>query len=638
MKTQKSQFELYQSTLKPQSLQDAVEVTRQNFVDTVLEDYDNLSDLQVLLYGDVQSGKTSHMLGIIAEALDQQFETVIVLTSPNTRLVDQTYNRVFQSLTGVQVCKADLTNEFLLNQHRTVPMPSIIVMGKIPSVLDNWIEVFRQTKSLQGKPVLIIDDEGDATSQNTKVNNDDVSRINKQLTDLRNLATGCIFMQVTGTPQAILLQGEDSGWAAKKSLYFMPGENYVGGSVFFDEYPNPFTRIFSESAKSEELYLRTAVQTHLVTCSMFALSGKHTCNMISHPSHKTPEHDKYQLAMKKIVEETLSNINEEKIRQELEKCYSQLQETYPDAPAFDEVLKILPTLESSFSYPIINARNETAVGDWEHGYNFITGGNSLGRGLTFDWLQTVFYVRDTKKPHADTLWQHARMFGYKRHLPSMRLFMPAQIAKNFKETHEGNEMIKQQLAQGLDINELRVVLGDKVAPTRANVLDNRIVGNMVGGVNYFAADPVIPNFEELDEKLLGMEKRLGNDCEISTKAASLLTRYFETLDGDLDLATFRVALEEFSERNPHYNVRVVLRLNRKVHFGTGALLSPNDQKLAREEKTRPLLILYRIEGVAETADPEVGSWSRDPIWVPNIKMPEGRQYWLASKKATSSYK
>lgn len=108
MKTQKSQFELYQSTLKPQSLQDAVEVTRQNFVDTVLEDYDNLSDLQVLLYGDVQSGKTSHMLGIIAEALDQQFETVIVLTSPNTRLVDQTYNRVFQSLTGVQVCKADL--------------------------------------------------------------------------------------------------------------------------------------------------------------------------------------------------------------------------------------------------------------------------------------------------------------------------------------------------------------------------------------------------------------------------------------------------------------------------------------------------------------------------------------------------
>lgn len=632
MNSQKTQFELYQSSLEPQSLQKAVEVTRQKFVDSVLSDYDYLSDLQVLLYGDVQSGKTSHMLGIIAEALDQQFETVIVLTSPNTRLVDQTYNRVFQSLTGVQVCKADLTNEFLLNQNRTVPMPTIIVMGKIPTVLDNWLEVFRQTKSLQGKPILIIDDEGDATSQNTKVNKDDVSRINRQLTTLRNMATGCVFMQVTGTPQAILLQGEDSGWAAKKSLYFMPGENYVGGSVFFDEYPNPFTRIFSESAKSEEVYLRSAVQTHLLTCSMFALSGKQTCNMIAHPSHKTPDHDKYQVAMKEIVEETISHLDDKEIRQELAKCYSQLHETYIDAPAFEEVLKVLPTLVSSFSYPIINARNETAVGDWEKGYNFITGGNSLGRGLTFDWLQTVFYVRDTKRPQADTLWQHARMFGYKRHLPSMRVFMPAPVAKNFKETHEGNEMIKQQLAQGLDVNELRVVLGDKVAPTRANVLDNRIVGNMVGGVNYFAENPVIPNFEELDGKLLQMKERFGDDFEISAKATCQLTRYFETHDGDLDLATFRVALEEFSNRNPHHNVRVVLRMDRKVHFGTGALLSPNDQKLAREEISRPLLILYRIEGVAETADPDIGSWSRDPIWVPNIKMPQGRQYWLANRK------
>lgn len=631
-----TQFDLYKSTLEPESLRSAVDETRKRFVRDVLDSYDYLSDLQVLLYGDVQSGKTSHVLGIIAEALDQNFRTIIVLTSPNTRLVEQTHRRVYSSLTGVEVCRADLTNEFLLNQRRTVPMPTVVVLGKIPSVLANWLEVFKQTEATAGKPILIIDDEGDATSQNTKVNKKDVSRINQQLTQLRNMSTGCIYMQVTGTPQAILLQGEDSGWSASKTLHFLPGENYVGGRMFFDEMPNPYTRIFAESNIDEEINLRSAVQTFLLTCAIFSLEGRDTCNMICHPSHKTPDHEAYKERIKRIVHKTVNNLNDVQIKTELKSCYEQLKETYSDGPDFTDVIDKLSELNGKFTFPIINANSETVNGDWDYGYNLITGGNSLGRGLTFDWLQTVFYVRETKNPQADTLWQHSRMFGYKRHRATMRLFMPAMIAKNFRETHDGNEMIKRQLAKGVDVRDMRVVLGDNIAPTRANVLDKRIVGSISGGVNYFAQNPYIEEFEELDEKLEDFINRRGNDVLVDPKALRELTRYFETESGDVDLRTFEVALEAFSEQYPHADARLVLRTGRKVNFGTGALLSPNDQQLSREERGRPLLILYKIEGMGVKSGPDARSWSRDPIWVPNIKMPEGRQYWRAKPKKSSS--
>lgn len=624
-----SWFKDYQQTIDQPALRQAIEETRNDFVNTILDDYDYMSDLQVLLYGDVQSGKTSHMLGIVGEALDRDFQTVIILTSPNTRLVDQTHSRVFTSLTNVQVCKADLTNDFLLNHKRPIPMPTVIVLGKIPTVLDNWLEVFRQTRALEGRPVLVIDDEGDATSQNTKVNSDDVSRINHQLTQLRRMATGAIYMQVTGTPQAILLQGESSGWAAQKALHFSPGKDYVGGSLFFNQIPNPYLRVFSDSASVEDLNIREAVQTFLLTCGIFALEGKATCNMIAHPSHRTPDHDDYQRKMQKVVATTMAKIDDHAVREELKRCHEQLCLTYTEAPSFEETLQSLRSLDGKFNFPIINARTETVSGDWEQGYNLITGGNSLGRGLTFDWLQTVFYVRDVKKPQADTLWQHARMFGYKRHRPTMRVFMPATIANNFRETHEGNEIIKRDLSRGVAVTDLRIGLGGNVSPTRKNVLDKRIIGKIVNGVNYFAANPFIKDFEGLDDRLNDLRGRFGDDFEVSPQAAIKLSEFFTTRDGDLDLQSFRIAFDNFSQRHPDTLVRVVIRTARQVHQGTGVLLSPNDQVLAKSETKRPLLILYRIEGANATADAKKGhgKWSRDPIWVPNFKMPEGPVFW-----------
>jgi len=64
---------------------------------------------------------------------------------------------------------------------------------------------------------------------------------------------------------------------------------------------------------------------------------------------------------------------------------------------------------------------------YDTGINIIVGGNSLGRGVTFPQLQTIYYCRVAKSQQADTMWQHARMFGYDRDPDLMRVFMPPKL-------------------------------------------------------------------------------------------------------------------------------------------------------------------------------------------------------------------
>lgn len=620
-------FDSYLQTIDSPELRSAVTKTRDHFRESVLEDFDYITDSQVLFYGDVQSGKTSHMLGVIADALDSLFQTVIVLTSPNVRLINQTHSRILHALPEALVCNRDQVNEYLRNANRDVPKKSVVVLGKIRSGLDKWLKAFKKTDGLTGNPILIVDDEADATSLNTLVNQGKTSAINERLTRIRDLSTGCVYMQVTGTPQAVILQSGESGWDIEKSVHFKPGENYVGGKLFFDELPNPYTRVFPGDEESEDHYLRDAVLTHLVTCACFKSNGWRTCNMLLHPSHLTEVHFDYKADVISIVDDFFRNDDIDAQTKLIQPYHAQIAQTYPDVLTPREIVEELREMKEQFRFLAVNSSEHSTEDDWKAGYNFIVGGNSLGRGLTFNFLQTVFYIRDSSRPQADTLWQHARMFGYARHIPTLRLFLPAHLAKMFQEVHEGNELIKQQLDAGISPADLRVVLKGNVAPTRKNVLDRRLVGRLSGGVNYFAENPINIDFARLDAKLTTLQEKHGDDFKISTLATSNLTKEFEVEQEDLDLATFRVALAYYAEHQPHITARVILRRGRKVNRGTGTLLSPTDQKLARGEGRHPLLILYRIEDVNSSVPDGGLKWSSDPIWVPNIRLPDERQYW-----------
>lgn len=161
-----------------------------------------------LLFGNVQSGKTGQMFGILCKAADLGFPAFVLLTTDNVVLQQQTLERVKADLSGFCICGENDSGLFIQN---SLQMPAIVVLKKNVRVLRLWANVFASTGFMKGNPLFIIDDEADAASLNTLVNRGRQSSINKYLDSIKNGASSSIYLQVTGTPQAILLQSMGSG-------------------------------------------------------------------------------------------------------------------------------------------------------------------------------------------------------------------------------------------------------------------------------------------------------------------------------------------------------------------------------------------------------------------------------------------
>ena len=185
-----------------------------------------------LLFGNVQSGKTGQMFGIVCKAADLGFPVFVLLTTDNVVLQQQTLDRVKADLSGFCVCGENDSGLFIQN---SLIEPTIIVLKKNYRILRLWANVFASTGFMKGNPLFIIDDEADAASLNTLVNKGQQSSINKYLDSIKNGSSSSIYLQVTGTPQAIFLQAMNSGWHPYFTYYFEPGAGYLGGDFFFPQ-------------------------------------------------------------------------------------------------------------------------------------------------------------------------------------------------------------------------------------------------------------------------------------------------------------------------------------------------------------------------------------------------------------------
>ena len=74
----------------------------------------------------------------------------------------------------------------------------------------------------------------------------------------------------------------------------------------------------------------------------------------------------------------------------------------------------------------------------------------MGRGVTFPGLQTIYYTRTSKKPQADTMWQHSRMFGYDRDPGMMMVYIDENLYKLFSDINATNNSIIAQVERGID--------------------------------------------------------------------------------------------------------------------------------------------------------------------------------------------
>ena len=152
--------------------------------------------------------------------------------------------------------------------------PTIIVLKKNVRILKLWANILGSTGFMKGNPLFIIDDEADAASLNTMVNRDRQSSINKYLDTIKNESSSSLYLQVTGTPQAILLQTIASGWHPYFTYYFQPGSAYLGGDFFFpvNGKPNCISYLDTLATPTRNVVIRHLI----VSAQILSTGGKET--------------------------------------------------------------------------------------------------------------------------------------------------------------------------------------------------------------------------------------------------------------------------------------------------------------------------------------------------------------------------
>ncbi|MCH8692961.1 DEAD/DEAH box helicase [Neisseria gonorrhoeae] len=625
----------YLNQLTPPELADSVKNTVDGFMEKLSQTEPKIAQ-NVLLLGNVQSGKTAQVLGVLsALADDGDHKVFLYLTTDSVDLQDQTVKRAKANLKNFIVLSEADDRSFM--EVMKAENPILVVIKKNARVLKRWRNLFASQSSLKGYPLVIVDDEADAASLNTNSDKPakDASTINKLLNDIKNSCCQSLFIQLTATPQSLLLQHEESDWQPEFIHFFEAGEKYIGGNFVFSDPPSYIVRFIDselDDMKDESGEIaegaKQALLSFLITCAEFALCDKANCNFALHPSYKIQDHQAFSKKIQAFLNDLVQAVNNgEDLAGNFKESYLDLQKTKPDIHHFDEIYEKLTALleNKQISTLVVNSQTETDF-DLEKGFNIIIGGNVIGRGLTIPKLQTVYSSRTAKKPNADTFWQHSRIFGYDRDKSLLRLYIPFDVYYFFVQLNQANNLIIGQAKNSG--GNIQVIYPKNINPTRKNVLKFDSINQIVGGVNYFPLHPNEDNLSEINKILPSILKdEIQSDLyQIDIEDLFLvLDKLGRYVPDDWNKEKFIAGVEALKAQRPSFKTYVLIKTGRKLSRATGTMLSEDDRKLGEKYPNDLFLTLYQVVGNKDKG------WQGKDFWLPNIKLPHNGLVYQSAK-------
>jgi hypothetical protein len=291
-------------------------------------------------------------------------------------------------------------------------------------------------------PVLIIDDESDQASVNTKAENKDKSAINKKITKIIQLFKRAQYIGYTATPFAnVFINPKDNQDLFPSDFIFSLDRppNYMGPKEFTDveestngEGTNEACHVRDINTKDEKATLQEALDAFLISgaikCYREKLGGlgfKHH-TMLFHQSTSKGDH---QSALKKI-----NDIWQES-KYDSPRCFERLEEVFADfrrtwklkggktnlhfPPEFAAIRKYalgesLARIRSGSVVIKVNSDKDGEAPDFSGSrgiWKVLVGGAKLSRGYTVEGLTISFFQRNSNTQ--DTLMQMGRWFGYR---------------------------------------------------------------------------------------------------------------------------------------------------------------------------------------------------------------------------------
>lgn len=402
-----------------------------NIEKAVTDSVKNISDKyrSFVIYGEPQSGKTEMMIALTAKLLDEGFKVVVVLLNDSVQLLSQNLERFRRS--GIDPAPKNYSE--LLDPSVTIGGSEWIIFCKKNS--KDLSKLLQKAGRIENK--VIIDDEADFASPNSKINKGEKTRINALIEQL--LGEKGVYIGVTATPGRLDLnntfRNENERW-----VDFPPHPLYKGQETFFpaslvnqmldydlvplpDEHDNP-------------KYLREAMFRFLIKVAHLNLKvhtgiEKNYCILI-HTSGKRADHTSdYQEIVK------LFNILKDSSNVKCEKYYSAIstlaEEMYPGEAG--DIISYIHENRNRYTIVVMNSDIDKSVVDYKSAtdpstlFTIAIGGNIVSRGVTFERLLSMFFTRDVKhKIQQDTYIQRARMFGSRgEYLCYMELHIPERL-------------------------------------------------------------------------------------------------------------------------------------------------------------------------------------------------------------------
>ncbi len=432
-----------------------------------------------LVVGHVQSGKTANYLALLNKAADIGYKLIILIAGVHNNLRTQTQKRVNDGFIGFDSLKRDivgvgigldgninkrpisLTNtesdfkKSFLNQQTFDPtnstVPVIMVVKKNSATLKNilsWLETSKDKDTIiKNYPMLLIDDEADNASINTKKKPNEATTINRQIRQILNMFYKVCYIGFTATPFANIFIDPDVEHEEYKDDLFPDDfiisletpSNYMGAKkIFIDEnekyireiddnesyFPVPLPNDFKIDDMPKSFY--DAIYLFILSIGIKKIRGiknPHT-SMLVNVIHK----NKYQEDVKIIVDNEIKvllnlikfnykkSINDVLKNEKLKNIYDIWQIEYNSTGNFMDILSEVIKLELQIKALLINSKSKDQLNydDYKDdgGLHVIAiGGYSLSRGFTLEGLTVSYFLRNTAM--YDTLLQMGRWFGYR---------------------------------------------------------------------------------------------------------------------------------------------------------------------------------------------------------------------------------
>ncbi|WP_457748294.1 Z1 domain-containing protein [Sulfurimonas sp.] len=506
-------YKKYIQTFLPPEVVKTVDEDTDRIVDNIGNPKLEQFDIYGMVVGHVQSGKTSNYASVICKAADAGYRFIVVIAGDKNNLRNQTQKRINEafvgknvenrkvgvgnfepfrrdklpiSLTTVEkdfnVKDADKNSQGINFDNITAPI--LLVVKKNTSTLTNVISWLKNqyANKIPNHAMLVIDDESDYASINTK-EDDDPTTINKKIRALLGIFHKSSYIAYTATPYAnifidhqieeiekVKIDNKNKELNLSKDLFprdfiyaLDAPTNYFGARKIFlenrdkyiveiDDYedflPIKHKKDYDLIALPNSLY--EAINLFLLNVSIRNLRGdenKHN-SMLVHISRFSDIHSKIALLINNYIEPLkedikvygkLSNADKQsqKIRQLLTvfaKYYNHLEFSFAEVVAklSEIVSSVVVREEHQKSKTRIEFRDDIAS-------NIIAvGGTSLSRGFTLEGLSVSYFVRSTI--FYDTLMQMGRWFGYRTDYEDLcKIYMPYSVAEYFSQIIEATE-------------------------------------------------------------------------------------------------------------------------------------------------------------------------------------------------------